>query len=301
METLHFIIPFAAGGPGDTLGRLLGARIAERSGRKVSYENIHGANGIIGSLKAAKAAPDGRTIVMAASAHYINAAIYRRMPFDPVRDFAAVSLVASGANVLVAHPSLPANDVKALIALDRELPGQLRYASGGYGSPSHLAAELFNVIAGSRLAHVPYRGHEAAGIALSAGREVQLMFDATLTAVPHLAAGRWKALAVTTPTVAPLLRHVPTIAEAGLPGYEVAPSIGVLAPAGTPAEIVAELSAEIAAIVHSAAVVERLHAGGLRPVGNSPVEYANYICAEIDKWARVVKAAQIEMLDAPEA
>jgi len=300
MDMLNFIIPFAAGGPGDTLGRLLGACIAARTGREVMFENIHGSNGIVGSAKVARATPDGRTIVMAASAHYINPAIYRRLPFDPVRDFAPVSLVASGANVLVVHPSLRAGDVRELIALARERPGMLRYASGGYGSPSHLAAELFKVMAGVELVHVPYKGHEAAGIALSEGREVQLMFDATLTAVPHIRAGRWKALGVTTSTPAPILKDVPAIAESGLPRYEVSPSIGVLAPAATPAPAVAELSAEIARIVHTPEVVAQLLDAGSRPVGNAPQEYAAYIRAEIAKWAQVVKDAGIELREAPE-
>jgi len=295
VNTLHFIIPFAAGGPGDTLGRLLGAHIAERTGRTVLFENIHGSNGIVGSAKAAKAAPDGCTIVMAASAHYINPAIYRTLPFDPVRDFAPVSLVAAGANVLVAHPSVRANDVRKLISFARDHPGVLHYASGGHGSPSHLAGELFNVMAKVNLAHVPYKGHEAAGVALSEGREVQLMFDATMTAVPHISAGHWKALAVTTSTPAPILRGVPTIAESGLPGYEVSPSIGVLAPAATPTSIVAMLSGEIARIVHSPEVLAQLRQAGLLPIGNAPQEYAAYIVSEIAKWASVVKDTRIEV------
>jgi len=295
---LRFIVPFAAGGPGDMLARVLAEKLAQRYGQQVKIDNYHGLNGITGSEIAAKAAPDGYTIVMAASAHYINPSIYKKLPFDPVTDFTPVSLVASGPNIVVLHPAVPAGNIGELIALAKSKPGQLKYGSGGHGSPSHLAGELFKVMAGVDLLHVPYKGHAAAGAALSS-HAVDLLFDAVLTAMPHVKKGSWKALAVTTPKRPSSLPDIPTIAESGVPGFEVSPSIGVLAPKGTPQHILDKLSRDIAEIVRMPEVTARLRSDGAEPIGNSSKEYGEYIRKEITKWANVVKDAHVDVRDLP--
>jgi tripartite-type tricarboxylate transporter receptor subunit TctC len=296
---IRFIVPFAAGGPGDILARILGQEFTKAWGQPVTIDIKHGLNGITGSDLAAKASPDGYTIAIAASAHYINPSIYRTLPFDPVTDFAPVSLVASGPNVLVVHPSVPAQSLREFIAYAKQHPGRLKYASGGHGSPSHLAGELFNTIAGVDIPHVPYAGHAAAGAALSDGREVQLMYDAAFTCMKHVKSGKWRALGVTTPKRASAFPDLPTMIEAGLAGCEVSPAMGVLAPAGTPKEIVDLLSREIARIVNLPEVKAKIRADGGEPIGNAPEQYAAYVKSEIGKWAKVVKDAGIEILDLP--
>ncbi len=296
---IRFIVPFAAGGPGDILARILGEKLTASWGQPFNIDIKHGVNGIVGSDIVAKAAPDGYTIAIAASAHYINPSIYRKLPFDPIKDFAAVSLVAGGPNVLVVHPSVEARNLGEFIAYAKAHPGELNYASGGHGSPSHLAGELFNIMAGVDIRHVPYKGHAAAGIALSEGREVQLMYDAVFTCISRIKNGDWKALAVTTVKRAASLPDLPTTAEGGLAGYEVSPAMGVLAPAGTPPEIVKRLSAEIAKIVQMPDVKARIRSDGAEPIGNTPEQYAAYIKSEIEKWAKVVKSAGIKVQDTP--
>ncbi len=296
---IRFVVPFAAGGPGDILGRILGEKLSAAWGQPVNIDIKHGINGIVGSDIVAKAAPDGYTIAIAASAHYINPNIYRKMPFDSVNDFAAVALVAGGPNVLVVHPSVKAKNLAEFIAYAKAHPGELKYASGGHGSPSHLAGELFNIKAGVDIRHVPYKGHAAAGIALSEGREVQLMYDAVFTCISHIKNGDWKALAVTTAKRAAALPDYPTMAEGGLAGYEVSPAMGVLAPAGTPPAIVNKLSAEIAKIVRMPDVAAKIRSDGAEPIGNTPAEYSAYVKSEIAKWAMVVKNANIEIQDTP--
>lgn len=300
-RALRFIVPFAAGGPGDVLARLIGTKLTESWGQPVEIDIKPGINGIVGSAIAAKAAPDGYTIAFAAPTHYINPSIYRNLPFDTLRDFAPVSLITAGTVVLVAHPSVPATSIGELIAYVRANPGRLKYTSGGaYGSPSHLAGAMFNVTAGVDMPYVPSEtGHVTAGAALSEGREVQVMYDALLAAMPHIRSGEWRALGVTTAKRSPALHDIPTIAECGLPGYEVSPTSGVLAPAGTPVEIVAKLSKQIARIVQMPDVKSRLQTDGVEPIGSTPEQYAAYIKSEIAKWARVVQDAHIKVQDLP--
>ena len=294
-KPLRFIVPFAAGGPGDMLARVIAEKLAQRSGQPVQVDNYHGLNGITGSAIAAKAAPDGYTIVMAASAHYINPSVYRKLPFDPANDFEPVALVASGPNIVVLNPKVPASNISELIALAKQ--GKLKYGSGGHGSPSHLAAELFKVMAGVDMPHVPYKGHAAAGKALTDG-DVDLLFDAVLTAMPHVKAGRWRAIAITAPKRNPSMENIPTIGET-VPGYEVSPSIGVLAPKGTPKHLREQLAREIAEIVRMPEVVARLTSDGATPIGNTPEEYGSYIRSEIAKWEKVVRDAHVEPRDLP--
>ena len=296
---IRFIVPFAAGGPGDILARILGEKLTASWGQPVTIDIKHGVNGIVGSEMAAKAAPDGYTIAIAASAHYINPSIYRKLLFDPIKDFAAISSVAGGPNVLVVHPSVPAKSLSEFIAYAKAHPGELKYASGGHGSPSHLAGELFNIMACVDIKHVPYKGHAAAGIALSEGRQVQLMYDAVFTCTSHIENGEWKALAVTTSRRTASLPDLPTMAEGGLAGYEVSPAMGVLAPAATPPEIVGRLSTEIAKIVQMPDVKARLRSDGAEPIGNTPEQYVAYIKSEIEKWAGVATSAGIKVQDTP--
>jgi len=297
---IRMVVPFAAGGPGDMLGQLLARELKKSWGQPVNVEIRHGINGIVGSDLVAKAPADGYTIAIAASAHYINPSIYKKLPFDSVNDFAAVTLVAGGPNVLVVHPSVPAKSISEFIAYAKANPGRLKYASGGHGSPSHLAGELFNNMAGVKLAHVPYKGHAAAGVALSEGREVQLMFDAIFTCIKQVQAGKWRALGVSTLRRNDALPDIPTISESGLPGYEVSPAMGVLAPAATPPAVVEKLSGEIARILRLPEVAAQIRASGAEPVGNTPSEYAAYVKSEIAKWAKVVREAGIEVLDTPQ-
>ena len=296
---IRLVVPFAPGGPGDMLGRLLAEKLSAAWGQPVSVECRHGANGITGSDIVAKAAPDGYTLAISASAHYINPSVYRTLPFDPVTSFTPVTLVASGPNVIVLNVDVPINSVAELIEYASAHPGELKYASGGFGSPSHLAGELFNMMAGVKLIHVPYKGHAAAGDALTQGKDAQLMFDAALTAMPHLKKKEWKAIAVTTPKRVQAFGDLPTISESGLSGYEVSPAMGVLAPANTPSAIVAKIAAEVARIVRMPDIVASLRADGAEPVGNTPEEYAAYVKSEIRKWQGVVKNAGIEPLPEP--
>lgn len=298
-KPLKIIVPFAAGGPADMLAQIVAEKFKESWGQPVEIEIRHGVNGIVGSAIGAKAAPDGYTMIVAASAHYINPSIYTDLPFDAVADFTPVAQLASGPNVVVFHPSVPVNSIAEMVSYANANPGKLKYASGGHGSPSHLAGELFNMIAGTDLVHVPYKGHAAAGLALSEGVDVQLMFDAVFTCMSHIKNGDWKALAVTTGKRAKMLPNLPTIAEAGLPGYDVSPGMGMLTPRGTPADIVDKLSQEIARIMRMPDVVARINNDGAEPIGNTPAEYAAYIKAEVDKWARVVKSAGVAVKPYP--
>jgi tripartite-type tricarboxylate transporter receptor subunit TctC len=296
---IRLVIPFAAGGPADILGRMLAEKLQQSWGQPVNLEIKHGVNGIVGSEIVAKAAPDGYTLAVAASAHYINPGIYDKLPFDSVNDFAGVTLVAGGPNVLVVHPSLPARNLGEFITYAKANPGKLKYASGGHGSPSHLAGELFNILADVDIKHVPYKGHAAAGVALSEGREVQLMYDAIFTCVDHIKKGDWRALAVTLPRRAPILPDLPTMAEGGLNGYEVSPAMGVLAPAGTPKAIIDKLNKELVRILRMPDVIAKIRADGAEPVGNTPEEYSKYIRSEVDKWSEISRRAGIKRQDYP--
>lgn len=279
--------------------RLIGQKLTASFGQPVIIDNRHGINCVVGSEIVAKAPPDGYTILLAASPHYINPAIYRKLPFDPVRDFAPVSLVVSGPNVLVVHPSLPAQSLGELITLAKSKPGHLRYASGGHGSPSHLAGELFKMMAGVEIAHVAYSGHAAAGAGLYEGRDAQLMFDALLTAMPHITTGKLRALAVTTAERVAKIPSIPTVSECGLTGYEISPAMGVLAPAKTPEKIIIRLSTEISKVMQMSDVKTRLQSDGAVPIGGTPEQFAVYLEAQIGKWAKVVQAAGIQVLELP--
>jgi tripartite-type tricarboxylate transporter receptor subunit TctC len=290
-KAVRFVVPFPAGGPLDIAARAIGQKLNEGWGQPVIVDNRPGAGGNIGAEMVAKAVPDGYTILMGAvSTHAINPWLYAKMPYDPIRDFAPVSLVTQVPNVLVVHPSVPARNVKELIALAKAKPGPLNYASGSTGSAGHLAGELFNVMAGVKTVHIPYKGAPAAVIDLLAG-QVSFMFDNLASALPNIKAGRVRALAVTTLRRSPLLPELPTMSEAGLKDFDVSTWFGVFAPGDTPKAIVDRLNAGIVAALKSPDLRERLAALGAEPMPDTPEQFAAFIKTELAKYEKVVKAS----------
>jgi tripartite-type tricarboxylate transporter receptor subunit TctC len=290
-KAIRYVVPFPAGGPLDIVARAIGMELNKAWNQPVIIDNRPGAGGNIGADLVAKSPADGYTILMGAvSTHAINVALYSKLPYDPVKDFAPVTLITSVPNVLVLHPSVPAHTVKELIALAKARPGQLNFASGSTGSAGHLAGELFKSMAGVEMTHIPYKGAAPAVIDLIAGH-VTLMFDNLSSALPNIKAARVRALAVTTLKRSPLLPQLPTISESGLRGFDVSTWFGIFAPAGTPPDVVARLNAEVARILHTPEMRARLAALGAEPIGNKPEEFAAFIKTEIPKYAQVVKAS----------
>ena len=294
-KPIRFIAPNLPGGPTDILARLIGQKLAESLGQPVVIENRAGAAGNIGTEAAAKAPPDGYTLVTGNNATFgANVSLYKRLGFDPVRDFAPVIFVATQPNILVVHPSLPVTNVKELIALAKARPGQLNYSGSGMGAAAHLAAELFKSMTATNIVHIPYKSAAPALTDLMAG-ETQLMFATSLSVIQHIKANRVRALGVTTAKRSRFLPELPTIAEAGVPGFEASTWHGVLVPAGTPAAIVGRLNTEINRMLQLAEVRERLAAMGAEVVGGSAKEFADHIQREIPKWAKVVKAIGVQL------
>ena len=290
-KPIHFIVPYPAGGPLDTVARLLGQKVSESVRQPVIVENKPGAGGNIGADLVAKSPPDGYTILMGAVAtHAINPTLYAHIPYDPVKDFAPVTQVASTPNVLVVNPSLPVASVKEFIAYAKAHPDALNFGSGSTGSAGHLAGELFKAMAGVRMVHVPYKGAGPAMQDLIGGR-IQLMFDNLASSLAQMRAGRVKALAVTTAKRSALAPELPTIAESGLPGFDISTWFGVFAPGGTPRDIVERLHAEFVKALADPAVRETMLKLGAEPVGNTPAEFAAYIQSEAGKYAEVVRAS----------
>ncbi len=288
---VRFIAPFAAGGALDTLTRTIAARMQDSWGQPVLVENRTGAGGNIGADLVAKAAPDGYTLVMGTIAtHAINVSLYSAMPYDAVRDFAPVTIAASINNSLSVHPSVPAKNVAELIAYAKANPGKLTFGSAGNGTSQHLAGELFKTMAGVDMVHIPYKGGAPAMVDLLAG-QISMTFGDIPTALPHIRAGKLRSLAVTGAKRSPLLPDVPTIAEQGLPGFDVSAWFGVFTTAGTPRPVVDRLNAEIVRILNLPDVREKLLGIGMEPVTNSPDQFAAYVQSEIAKWAQVVKAS----------
>ena len=290
-KPVRFVVPFPAGGPLDIVARAIGQELSKSWGQPVIIDNRPGAGGNIGADLVAKAPADGYTILMGAvSTHAINVSLYNKLPYDPIRDFAPVTLITSVPNVLVVHPSVPVKNVQELIALAKARPGQLNFASGSTGSAGHLAGELFKSMAGVDMTHIPYKGAAPDVIDLMAG-QVSLMFDNMASALPYIKAGRVRALAVTTLKRSPLLPQLPTISEVGLRGFDISTWFGIFAPAGTPPDVVAKLNTEIVRILHTPEMKERLAALGAEPIGNKPDEFSAFIKAEIPKYAKVIKAS----------
>jgi len=289
VKPIRFIAPNLPGGPTDIQARLIGQKLAESMGQPVVIENRAGASGIIGTEAAAKSPPDGYTLVTGNNATFgANVSLFKKLPYDPVKDFAPIVWVSTQPNILVVHPSLPVKSVKELIAFARARPGELNYAGTGMGAAANLSAELFKSMTGTRMVGVSYKSAAPALTDLIAG-QTQLMFATSLSVMPHIRSERLRALGVTTARRTQALPELPTIAEAGVPGFEATTWHGVFVPAGTPAAIVDKLNAEINRMLQLPDVRERLAAMGAEIVGGTPQEFADHIGREIPKWAKVIR------------
>jgi tripartite-type tricarboxylate transporter receptor subunit TctC len=288
---VRFILPFPPGGPTDILGRLISERLTAQLGQPVVTENRGGAGGNVGAEAAAKSAPDGYTIVLVAPSLAISPTLYAKLNYDPVKDLTPISLVATVPNVVLTQSAHPAT-LREFIAAAKAKPGGMNFGSGGSGTSNHLAGELFNILTGAKLTHVPYKGVNLAMQDVLAGR-IDFVVIGVPAAAPHVKSGKLRALAVIAPQRLPALPEVPTITEAGLPGFEVTTWYGILAPAGTPRPIIARLNAELVKVMHSPEMKERLAGIGTDAVTSTPEEFAAYIQAEIGKWGDVIRKANL--------
>lgn len=286
---IRMVVAIPAGSGTDTVARLIAQGLSERLGRQVVVDNRPGAGTIIGNEIVAKAKPDGYTLLMNGAALTIAPAMYKKLPYDTARDFAPITIAVSSPNLMAVHPSLPVKSVKEMIALAKARPGQILFSSGGRGTNSHLATELFISMAKIRMTHVPYKGSTPGVIALMAG-EVSLMTNSLSTFMPHVRAGKLRALGVGSTRRVAAAPDIPTIAESGVPGYQSAQWSGLLAPAGTPPEIIAKLHKETVAILRVPETTEQLVSDGSEMIANSPQEFAAFFKEELAKWVAVVKA-----------
>lgn len=289
-KPVRVVIPYPPGGPTDIVARVLFQQVSESTGQQFLLDNRAGAGGNIGAEIVAKAPADGYTLLIATTAHAINMSLFKNLNYDVQKDFAPVSLLTQGPLVLVAHPQFPANSVKEVIELAKSKPGGLNFASSGNGQSTHLSAELFNTMAGIKMSHVPYKGSAPALTDVMSG-QVDVMFDTTLSAMPFVKAGKLKALGLTSPVRSPAAPEVPTIAESGLPGYEVFAWNGVLAPAGTPKSIIQLLNDHIRKAMLLPQVRDKFSAQGFAASWNSPDNFGIFLKNEVDKWTRTVKAS----------
>jgi tripartite-type tricarboxylate transporter receptor subunit TctC len=288
-KPVRFIVGFTPGGPSDIIARALGQKLSELWAQQIVVENRPGAGGNVAAELAARSAPDGHTWLLGNNSILAtNQSLYPKLAFDPVKDFAPVALVAIQPNVLVVNPAVPANSVTELIALAKAKPGELNYASSGSGAAAHLAAELFKSMAGVDMVHVPYKGAQPALTDVIAGR-AQLMFATSASAIPYIKAGRLRALAVTSSRRSPSVPELPTLAEAGVPGFEAITWHGVVVPRATPGALVERLNADIVRALSARELRERLESLGAEIAAGTPQEFADYIASEIPKWAKVVK------------
>ena len=288
-KPVTIIVPFAAGGTTDILARIIGQALTAELGQSVVVDNRAGAGGNIGGQAAAKATPDGHTLFMGTvGTHAINASLYKKMPFDPVKDFAPLTRVANVPNLLVANPAQPYKSVKDLIAYARANPGKVNFGSSGNGSSNHLSGELFKSLAKVDMQHVPYKG-SAPAVTDLLGNQIGIMFDNMPSAIPHVRSGKLVPLAVTTAKRSPELPNVPTIAEAGVPGYEATSWFGMFAPAGTPAPVLAKLNAAIVKVLAQPDVKKKINEQGAEVYSETPEQFAAFIQAESVKWGKVVK------------
>ncbi len=292
-KPVRIISPFAPGGGNDALCRIVSQRLGENLKQPIIIENRAGANGIVGTEVAARSAPDGYTIVLIPSGHAVNATLYKKLPFDSIRDFSPISLVGSSPLVLAVHPSLPVRNVKDLIALARARPGQLTYGSAGVGSSGHLGGALFETLTNTKMVHIPYKGMSPAITDLMAG-QVTMTFGTSLSVVPQVRSGRLRALATTGAKRSPALPDLPTIAETGLPGYEASLWYGFVGPARLPPEIVNRLNSAIVAVLQSSEVRERLASQGVDPQYNTPEEFAKLLVSDVERWAKVIQRAGVQ-------
>jgi tripartite-type tricarboxylate transporter receptor subunit TctC len=290
---VRVIVPQSAGGSTDLAARIVTQRLSDALGQPIVVDNRPGAGSLNGTETVAKAAPDGYTLLAVAASFTINPSLHEKLPFDPVRDFAAITRIAALPHILVVHPTLPVKSVKELTALAKAKPGELNYASSGVATSTHLAAELFRHMTGTDMVQVPFKGGAPGMVGLLSG-QVQLYFATISTALPHVKSGKIRALAVTSAKRSIVAPEYPTIAEAGVPGYEHASWVGLLAPAHTPATVVTRLNSEVVKIVNTQEVKAMLLRDGLEPVGDSPRDFGAAIKAEVEKWNKVVRAAGIK-------
>jgi tripartite-type tricarboxylate transporter receptor subunit TctC len=288
-KPIRIIVPFPPGAFNDTLGRIIAQKFSEGGIGQAFVDNRAGAGSTLGSDLAAKSPPDGHTLLEVAVPFAVNATLYTRLPYNTERDFSPVIFAGSTPNVLVVHPSVPVTTIASLIALAKAKPAQLNYASTGSGTSNHMSMELFKMMTHTDIVHVPYKGSAPALTDLMGGH-VMMIFDNTPNVVPHIKTGRMRAIAVTSLKRSTFVPGVPTVDEAGVPGYEVLVWFGVMAPAGVSREIVARLNAEINKILLLPDVRERFLAGGVEPVGGPPEKFGEHLKVEIAKWGKVVKA-----------
>jgi tripartite-type tricarboxylate transporter receptor subunit TctC len=289
---VRLIVPFPPGGTVDVVGRIVVSRLPERLGQPVVVDNRGGANAIIGSELAARAAPDGHTLLIVPSGHSITPSVTRKLPYDTLKDFAAIGLIGNGAYVLVVHPAVAAKSVSEFIALLKARPGQLNYALTGHGNATHLAGELFKVLTGTDMVGVSYKGGGPALTDLLGG-QISVFFSGVSSGSAHIRGGKLRALGVTTARRSGALPDVPTIAEAGVPGYEVDGWYGLLAPAATPPAIIARLNGDLSAAVSTPEMKERLLTVGIDARPSTPAEFHQRIAHDIARWPEVVKKARI--------
>ena len=291
VKTVRLIAPFAPGGATDVLARLTAQKLGERWGQTVIVENRPGASGNIGAEAAARSAPDGYTLLVAGAPHAINMTLYRNLSYDLARDLVAVNRIAGYPGAIVVHPSLPVKNVKELIALARARPGELNFGSPGAGSPNRLAVELFMIMADVKMTHVPYKGGSGQMVTDLVAGHVQLASIGLPPSMEYVKAGRLRALAVTSTKRSPLLPEVPTVSEAGLPGFDVTSWYGVFAPAALPRNLVTKVNGDISAILEAPDLRERLQRMDAEPSPQSPDDFARFVREEIARWAKVVNAS----------
>jgi tripartite-type tricarboxylate transporter receptor subunit TctC len=294
-KSIRLILPYPPGGGSDTIARPVARKMTENTGQQVIVDNRGGAGGNIGMEATARAAPDGYTIVLGLTAQLaVNPALYQKIPYDPIKDFEPIMLLANGAYLLVAHPSFPAKTMKDVISIARKRPNDILYASSGNGSGAHLATELLNNMTGIKLVHVPYKGGGPALVDTISG-QAQLLFATPIASAGHIEAGRLRAIAVSTTKRVSSMPNVPTVAESGVPGYDSGVCYAMLAPRGTPQNVIARLNEEFRKVLADAGIRDFLTKAGVDPEGSTPEELGKYMRSELAKWARVVKVANIKL------
>ena len=293
-KSVKIIVPYGAGGPADIYARFIGAKLAETMGQPFVVEDRPGGGAVVGTDAVAKSAPDGYTLLMMSNTHAVNETLIPKKPYDLMRDLAPITGVNYSDLLMVVHPSVPANNLKEFIALAKASPGKLNYASSGPGTPYHLAGELFKAMAGVDIVHVPYKGSDGARTGILGG-QVQMMLDAITTMTQNVRAGKLKAMGTTGKARSAVLPDVPTISEAGVPGYEAGIWLGLMAPAGTPRPILEQLNAEVNKVINAPEVKEAWAKQGAVPMGMSIEQFDKFIRAEIVKWSSVVKATGMKV------
>ena len=293
---IHLIVPFQAGGSTDFIARTLAQRLSERVQQPVIVENKPGANGTVGASYVAKTAADGLNLLLVQAGYASNASLYKSNTFDPVKDLAPVSLLASGPLVLTVNVALPVKNVRELIALAKAKPGEINFGSAGTGSLPHLAPELFNLMAGTKMTHIPYKG---SGPALNdvIGGQVPVYYMNLVLSLPYLKAGKLKALAVTSPTRSAIAPDIPTLAESGLPGYDMSTWYGLLVTSKTPKPVVNKISQELAAVLHESAMTEKFYSDGVSVVASTPEQFNDFLMQETAKFAKIIQSAGINASD----